>query len=98
MSSHWEWVEERMREHDETKPYAPENGQELKFKIGDPVIYTNEYGREWRRVVTGYYARPKNPCGLYANGARYFLNGDAHWFPHSERELRADDTATNEGA
>jgi hypothetical protein len=89
MSSHWEWAEERMREHDAQKPYAPENGQALQFKPGDKVIYTNEFGVEFAQTVTGYYLRPEKPCGQYANGARYFLDTSAHWFPHTERSLRA---------
>ena len=42
MSSHWEWMEEVIRKHDAEHPFAPENGQPLKFKPGDKVIYTND--------------------------------------------------------
>ena len=37
MSSHHEWAEEVTARHDATKPFAPENGQPLRFKAGDPV-------------------------------------------------------------
>jgi hypothetical protein len=33
-------------------PFAPENGQPLRFKIGDAVIFTNEYGAQFRLRVT----------------------------------------------
>jgi hypothetical protein len=91
MSSHWEWGERVMREHDEKRPYAPENGSRLKFRVGDRVIFTNEFGVESPRAytVTGIYERPDEPCGQYANGARYYLDWASHWFPVKESSLRA---------
>ncbi len=89
MASHHELVEECMRQHDEEKPYAPENGQSLKFSPGDSVIYTNEYGLEFTHKVTGFYERPAKPCGLYAGGARYYLSWSCPWFPVAECSLRA---------
>ena len=43
MSSHHDYIIEITAQHDALKPFAPENGQPLRFKIGDAVIYTNEY-------------------------------------------------------
>ncbi|MBN0545410.1 hypothetical protein JTM37_36410, partial [Pseudomonas aeruginosa] len=74
------------------KPFAPENGQPLRFKIGDAVIYTNEYGVQFRRCVTWFY-RPSGLCGHYARGARYLLNSTSPWVPVSESSLRPDDSA-----
>lgn len=90
MSSHWEWVERVTAEHDAQKPFAPENGQPLQFRPGDPVIFTNDEGIEFPQRVTGFFARPEKPCGLYANGARYMLDWACHWFPAKEASLRLD--------
>jgi hypothetical protein len=34
-------------------------------------------------------ARADEPCGQYANGARYYLDWASHWFPVKESSLRA---------
>ena len=60
MSSHHDHIIEITAQHDALKPFAPENGQPLRFKIGDAVIYANEYGAQFRRRVTGFY----QPTGL----------------------------------
>lgn len=41
---HHEAVRRAIEKHDEIKPFAPENGQKLKFKVGDKVTYINDYG------------------------------------------------------
>lgn len=87
MSSHHDWVIAVTEEHDRLKPFAPENGQPLRFKIGDEVIYTNNYGVQFKLRVTGFY-KPKGLCGLYARGARYLLDMDCYWFPVNESSLR----------
>ena len=69
MSSHHDYIIEITAQHDALKPFAPENGQPLRFKIGDAVIYTNEFGAQFRRRVTGFY-QPTGLSGLYARGAR----------------------------
>ncbi|AXL71821.1 hypothetical protein N0006_25535 [Pseudomonas aeruginosa] len=92
MSSHHDWVIEVSAQHDAHKPFAPENGQPLHFKIGDAVIYTNDFGAQFHRLVTGFY-RPSGPCGLYALGRRYFLDSSSPWMPVAESSLRPDDTA-----
>ena len=51
MSSHHDYIIEITAQHDALKPFAPENGQPLRFKIGDAVIYTNEYGAQFRRCL-----------------------------------------------
>ena len=70
MSSHHDYILEITAQHDALKPFAPENGQLLRFKVGDAVICTNEFGAQFRRRVTGFY-RPAVPSGLYARGRRY---------------------------
>ncbi len=92
MSSPQEWEEEITAQHDAQKPFAPENGQSLRFKIGDPVIYTNPAGIDFPLRVTGFYQRPASPDGMYATGARYLLDMDCWWFPVSESSLRLDVT------
>ncbi|HEJ2164923.1 TPA: hypothetical protein SLW49_000617 [Pseudomonas aeruginosa] len=92
MSSHNDYIIEITAQHDALKPFAPENGQPLRFKIGDAVIYTNEFGAQFRRRVTGFY-RPTALSGLYARGARYLLNSSSSWMPVSESSLRPDDSA-----
>lgn len=87
MQSHWDWSNDVITVHNKEKPYAPENGQPLKFKPGDKVIYTNPEGIEFVLHVTGYY-RPAVIDSLYATGSRYFLDWDCHWFPVKEENLR----------
>ena len=64
----------------------------MRFKIGDAVIYTNEYGAQFRRRVTGFY-QPTGLSGLYARGARYLLDSSSPWMPVAESSLRPDDSA-----
>lgn len=92
MSSHQEWEEEVTAQHDAQKPFAPENGQPLRFKIGDPVIYTNPAGIDFPLRVTGFYQRPGSPDGMYATGARYLLDWNSPWYPVPESRLRLDAT------
>lgn len=90
MSSHWEYVQRTVAQHDAEKPYAPENGEPLKFGIGDVVAFTNEYGVMFRGLrVTGFY-KPEEPCALYATGMRYMLDWSSPWFPAKESSLQLD--------
>lgn len=89
MSSHWEWEKEVVAAHEANRPYAPENGQPLKFKAGDRVIFTNCYGVWFRCTVTGLY-RPEKVDSLYATGRRYMLDYDCHWMPATEESLSVD--------
>ena len=95
MSSHWDWVKKVVAQHDLDKPFAPENGTPLKFKIGDPVIFTNTYDVSFRHRITGYY-QPTEPCSLYANGRRYLVDSSSPWFPVKESELQLDEEARDE--
>ena len=92
MSSHHDYILEITAEHDAFKPFPPENGQPLRFALGDAVIYTNEFGAQFRSRVTGFY-RPSGLSGLYARGARYLLDSSSPWMPVSEASLRPDDPA-----
>lgn len=89
MSSHWEWVEGVVAQHDLDRPFAPENGNSLKFKISDPVIFTNDYGVSFRLCITGFYQ--KEACPLYATGRRYLVDSSSPWFPVRESELQRDE-------
>ncbi|UOB04352.1 hypothetical protein [[Acidovorax] ebreus] len=55
MSSHHDYILEITAEHDAFKPFPPENGQPLRFALGDAVIYTNGFGAQFRCRVTGFY-------------------------------------------
>jgi len=92
MSSHHDYIIEITAQHDALKPFAPENGQPLRFKIGDAVIYTNQFGVQFRRRVTGFY-QPSGLCGHYARGARYLLNSTSPWVRVAQSSLRPDDSA-----
>jgi hypothetical protein len=86
MSSHWAWAERVIKNHNKEKPFAPENGQPLRYKIGDKVIFTNEYGVEFSLSVTGYY-EPEEMTAQYALGKRYMLDWDCPWMPVAEASL-----------
>ena len=92
MSSHHDYIIEIIAQHDALKPFAPENGQPLRFAMGDAVIYTNEFGAQFRRHVTGFY-QPAGLSGLYARGARYLLDSTSPWMPVAESSLRSDESA-----
>lgn len=87
MSSHHDWIEEVTAQHDTERPFAPENGQALKFGVGDMVVYKNQAGVEFRRCVTGFF-RSESPSAQYARGARYLINSTSPWMPVSEASLR----------
>jgi hypothetical protein len=86
VSSHQDWQEEVIARHEASRPFAPENGDELKFKVGDRVVYTNDQGASFDLRITGLY-RPAPINSLYATGYRYLLDGDAPWMPVKEKSL-----------
>jgi hypothetical protein len=86
MGGHHEWVDEVVARHDLGKPFAPENGQALKFSVGDVVTYENDFGVTFRRTITGLY-RPEPPSSLYARGYRYLVDSDSPWMPVREAAL-----------
>nr|WP_284306729.1 hypothetical protein [Hydrogenophaga electricum] len=92
MSSHHDYILEITAQHDALKPFAPENGQPLRFAIGDAVIFTNEFGAQFRLRVTGFY-RPTGLSGMYVRGARYLLDSSSPWMPVAESSLRPDNSA-----
>jgi hypothetical protein len=94
MSSHHDWAEEVIADHDAKKPFAPENGQPLRFSVGDRVIYTNDGGAEFRQTITGLYI-PVGPSSQYALGKRYLIDSSCPWMPVAESSLRLDDTVSN---
>ncbi len=53
------------------------------FKVGDPVIFTNDYGVVFRDLfIKGI---DKNPTTW---GARFYIFDDAYWFPVEKRKLK----------
>lgn len=86
MSSHWDWMDQMIADHDKNRPYAPENGHPLKFKAGDWVIYTNDYGIRFPLKVSGLY-KPQGKDSLYATGSRYLLDCESPWMPVKEASL-----------
>ena len=86
MSSHWAWSDRAIMEHDEKKPFAPENGKPLKFKKGDEVVFRNDNGILFDFTVTGHY-RPDTIDCMYATGYRYLLDWDCPWMPVREESL-----------
>jgi hypothetical protein len=91
MSSHWEWAKKVVALHDQDRPFAPENGVPLRFKIGDPVIFTNVYGVRFRLRITGFFQRSAEPCAMYATGYRYLVDSSSPWFPVKEEHLQLDE-------
>jgi hypothetical protein len=52
-------------------------------KVGDAVVFTNENGVSFDRVVRGFASTPHS-------GNRFvYLNNQAWWFPVNPSELRA---------
>ena len=84
--SHQDWEKEMIEKHDLQKPFAPENGNELLFKIGDDIIYTKDNGAIFTFKVTKLY-QPNPIDSHYAIGCRYLLNWDCPWFPVKECNL-----------
>ena len=58
---------------------------DLKFKVGDRVTFTNEFGVVFEgHTVTGFY---EETGLLYQYGRRYYIDTDCYWFPKKESEL-----------
>ena len=91
MSSYYDWAQRKIREHDANLPFAPENGQPLKFRIGDRVVFTNDNRIEFGFTITGIAVRSKDDLN-YALGYRYLVNSSSPWFPVRESSLRLADT------
>ena len=87
--SHHEAMRLLRLEHDKNKPFAPENGTPLKFKVGDKVTYTNEGGVVFEGYTVTRLLHPS--ADLYPQGYRYFIDSDAYWMPKKESELKHAD-------
>ena len=86
--SHHEAIARLIKEHDEIKPFAPENGQKLKFKVGDKVTYINDYGCTFEdKTITKIMERADDES-LYCSGRRYYIDSDCPWMPVEEANLR----------
>lgn len=86
MANHHDWIDEVKATHERDKPFAPENGRALKFAQGDKVIYTNDAGATFERVVTGLC---DSQHMRYIFGARYHLDSAGAWIGYTETELTA---------
>lgn len=53
------------------------------FKVGDKVIFKNDYGVEFELTVLGF-----SNGTILKNGAFIHLDGGAYWFPHLPDCLR----------
>ena len=63
----------------------PANGEDLKYKIGDRVKFTNPYGVTFHNhTILGYVP---SDHALYKYGKRYFIDTDCFWFPKTEESL-----------
>ena len=90
MSDHRDWEARIIADHEKNKQFAPENGSEPKFKAGDLIIFTNDFGVSFKRKVTGLY-QPDPIDSFYARGFRYTIDSDSPWYPCKESSLRPDD-------
>jgi hypothetical protein len=54
---------------------------ESRFKVGDSVIYTNEYGVEFESVIVGF-------SDIDGRDRHIHLDNDCYWFPVSDGDLR----------
>lgn len=63
---------------------TPANGEKLLFRIGEDVVYTNDYGVKFAAKVLGYAPESNS---LYKYGNRYFLDKDSYWYPVKEVSL-----------
>ena len=74
--------------HDATTPFAPENGESLKFNVGDKVTFINDYGCIFEgRIITKIMERTDDES-LYCSGRRYYIDSDCPWMPVKESNLR----------
>ena len=55
-----------------------------KFKLGDKVTFTNQYGVEFKdKTIIGF----SHDGDLHKYGNHIHIDTDAYWFPHKEEEL-----------
>ena len=84
-------MEELIEEAERTRPYAPENGKPLRFKVGDAVQYYSDGGTLVLPMVyriSALMTKAENP-GWYAMGYRYWLDSaKPTWMPVAELNLR----------
>jgi len=62
---------------------------QCEFKMGQKVIFTNEYGLEFEMDVVGY-SKDTEFYGRFIHTVTHGTdgNGSAWWFPHRPEELR----------
>ena len=65
---------------------TPANGEKLLFRIGESVVYTNDYEVKFDAKVLGYAPAHNS---LYKYGNRYFLDKDSYWYPVKESSLQS---------
>lgn len=85
--SHHDMMKLTIEEHDRERKFAPENGQPLKFKVGDKVTFVNDFGfRRSGKTITRIMKREEDES-LYCQGYRYYIDSDSPWFPVKESSL-----------
>ena len=66
----------------------------LKFKLGDRVEYTNDYGVKFKELQIIGFFEPNLNCrvdaGLWKSGKRYHISTDCHWSPVTEKSLKLE--------
>lgn len=53
------------------------------FKVGDAVVFTNDYGVSFDRIIRGFAKAPHGERGRLV-----YLNTDSWWFPVSPQSLK----------
>lgn len=56
--------------------------QPCDFSVGDSVVYVNDYGARFDRVVRGFAAE------VHGQGRFVYLDNDSWWFPVNPASLR----------
>ena len=85
---HHEAMKELIALHDATTPFAPENGEPLKFNIGDKVTYVNDFGCIFEGYTIIGIMNRDDYESLNCSGRRYYIDSDSPWMPVKESNLR----------
>ena len=81
-------VKELIKLHDATTPFSPENGEKLRYKVGDKVTFVNDYGCVFEGMTITKLMKRADNEGLYCSGYRYYIDSDCPWMPVKESNLR----------
>lgn len=91
LMSHHDMMKLTIEKHDRERKFAPENGQLLKFKVGDKVTFVNDFGFiRTGKTVTRIMRREEDES-FYCMGRRYYIDSDCPWMPVKESNLRLEE-------